>query len=473
MPFNGFIADDVLLRFDVYPKVFVKNKETQIYINSAGGVDNCLEPKKEYTLVICALEGGRPLLFPASGDYKEIKVTTDDKCCVSFKHTFTKEQQYFLRYVDENGRKIIQFPVYCVEEDLAGRYPLMGDLHMHTRRSDGHQDPALVAANYHAHGYDFFAITDHHRYYPSLEAIEAYKDVPLEFNIVPGEEVHMPTMTDGHSFEPHIVNFGGQYSINAMVEDPEDYEDEIMARNTKAMRSIIEDCPDVMTLEEFSDKMHDLASKTEVPEGVDAINAATARWIYDEIRKAGGLGIFPHPTWIQDVFHVPDVFTDYLFDNRIFDAFEVLGGENYYEHNGFQTHRYYDECVKGNRVPVVGSTDSHSSLPSNRNGFICKTVVFSLENERTAIIKAIKDYYSVAVDTINEDFRLVGETRLARYTCFLLKNFFPLHDMLCFEEGRLMKQYVYGTDAEKEEAKKLLCAINGRIQRQREKYFAF
>ena len=36
-----------------------------------------------------------------------------------------------------------------------------------------------------------------------------------------------------------------------------------------------------------------------------------------------------------------------------------------------------------------------------------------------------------------------------------------------------MKQYVYGTPAEKEEAKMLLTAINGRIQRQREKYFAF
>jgi len=473
MAFDGFKADELLLGFDVYPKVFVKNKETEIHICPTGGNDNRLTPNTEYTLVVCALEGGNPKLYPASGDFREKKVATDENCAVCFTHSFDKEQEYFLRFIDCDGKRVVQFPVYCVDEDLAGRYPLMGDLHMHTRRSDGHQDPALVAANYHAHGYDFFAITDHHRYYPALEAIAAYKDVPTEFNIVPGEEVHLPDMVNGHRLEAHIVNFGGEYSINALVEDPEDWEDEIMARETKSMRSIIEDCPDVMTLEEFSEKMEALAQEITVPEGVDKINAAIAKWIYDEIRKAGGLGIFPHPTWISNVFHVPEAFNSFLFDNRIFDAFEVLGGENYYEHNGFQTHRYYDECAKGNRVPVVGSTDSHSSYHTNRNGFICKTLVFSPENERKALIKSIKDYYSVAIDTINEDFRIVGETRLARYTCFLLKNFFPLHDALCFEEGRLMKQYVYGTPAEKEEAKMLLTAINGRIQRQREKYFAF
>ena len=36
-----------------------------------------------------------------------------------------------------------------------------------------------------------------------------------------------------------------------------------------------------------------------------------------------------------------------------------------------------------------------------------------------------------------------------------------------------MKQYVTGTEAEKAEAKAMLTAINGRMQRQREKYFAF
>ena len=45
-----------------------------------------------------------------------------------------------------------------------------------------------------------------------------------------------------------------------------------------------------------------------------------------------------------------------------------------------------------------------------------------------------------------------------------------LHDELCFEEGRLMKQYVTGTEEEKEEAKAVLSVINGRVDRLRKKY---
>ena len=35
---------------------------------------------------------------------------------------------------------------------------------MHTFRSDGHQAPAIVAAEYRKNGYDFLALTDHRKY---------------------------------------------------------------------------------------------------------------------------------------------------------------------------------------------------------------------------------------------------------------------------------------------------------------------
>ena len=122
---------------------------------------------------------------------------------------------------------------------------------------------------------------------------------------------------------------------------------------------------------------------------------------------------------------------------------------------------------------MVGSTDSHNSNPGYRNGLICSTIVFSPQNERRALIQSVRDFYSVAVDTISAEFRLVGESRLVRYGCFLLKNFFPLHDEMCWEEGRLMKQYACGTPQERDEAVSTLSALCGRMKRQREKYFAF
>ena len=116
----------------------------------------------------------------------------------------------------------------------------------------------------------------------------------------------------------------------------------------------------------------------------------------------------------------------------------------------------------------MGSTDSHSCV-HNDEAFVASTIVFTAENTREGLISAIKDMYSVAVDSISKEHRLVGETRFIRYGDFLLREFFPLHDELTFEEGRLMKDYVCGDES----AEALLRAISGRMKKQREKYFKF
>lgn len=464
MPFP--MTDD-LLNFDVYPRVFTVGKESEIHVRQLG-MRPVFEPGETYRLVVCALDGGNPAEFPATGDYEAEEVTADEEGNFTFTHTFASEQQYFLRFEKRSGERVKQFPVYAVSSDLAGRLPLLGDLHMHTCRSDGNQLPAVVAANYRAHGYDFTVISDHCRYYPSLEAIEAYRDVPHDLAIIPGEEVHMPAV-HGKRGAVHIVNFGGAYSINALTEG-----EAVSEKGADPQyRSLDGVCPPSMPLSDYEDAIEALAASLEIPEGVDAIPAAICKWVFTQIRKAGGLGIFAHPNWIADTFHVPEKFTDYLMKERDFDAFEVLGGENYYEQNGFQTHRYYDEIAKGNKIPIVGSTDSHSSNLSNRNALICSTVIFAKENERKALINAVKSGYSVAVDTISTEFRLVGETRLARYACFLLKNYFPLHDALCAEEGRLMKTYVTGLPCEREEAAETLKIMSGRVARLQKKLFDF
>ena len=464
----AYPKNDNLNDYDIYPKVFAAGKPAEIHIRPLGG-RQLLQPNTDYDLTVCALDGGNPRDFPATGDFRPLKASTDADCCFCFRWTFDSEQEYFIRVLREDGKKLLEFSVYCVEADLAGRYPFMGDLHMHTTGSDGNQVPEVVCANYRKYGYDFTVISDHRRYYPSLCAIAAYKDVPIDLNIVPGEEVHLP-LVDGRRNDVHIVNFGGEYSVNALVEDVA-VETDGRELSTRAIRG--DHVPDIMTVPEFEAKMLALANEIDVPDTVDPLPAAMCKWAFDEIKKANGLAVFPHPNWRPNVYHVPEKFVDWLFDTRPFDAFEVLGGESYYEQNGFQTARYYDEAAKGNRVPIVGSTDSHSSYASNRNAFICETIVFSPENERKALIDAVKNYYSVAVDTISAEFRLVGEMRFVRYGCWLLRNYFPLHDELCFEEGRLMKQYVTGNVEEREEAKALLAAVHGRTKRLLQKYFAF
>ncbi len=104
----------------------------------------------------------------------------------------------------------------------------------------------------------------------------------------------------------------------------------------------------------------------------------------------------------------------------------------------------------------------------SNKALIGSTFVFAKENEREALISAIKEEYSVAVDTISAEYRLVGDLRLVKYVRFLLDEFTPLHDDLCYEEGRLMKAYVTG----EEDAAEGLQFVYGRMKRLYDKYFA-
>lgn len=466
----AFPVNPDLKKYDVFPLVFSAGKKVTITIRSLGSDPDFIRGE-EYDLEIAAFDGGMSSDFPLVGRKDTMKVVCTEENGFVFSHTFDSEQEYnliFSKTDDEGKKKVIKaFGVYAVEGELAKRYPYIGDLHLHTYFSDGDELPEVVAANYRRHGYDFLAITDHRRYYPSLRAINAYKDCPTGLNLVPGEEVQLPAV-NGKRNDIHIINFGGEYSVNAMLESVH-VEEVGKAPELRALYP--EKAPEVMTLREFEDKMQALADNADLPDNIDRIPYAVCKWIFDEIKKANGLGIFAHPNWKRrEGYHSPEVFTDYMFAQKPFDAFEVLGGERYYEQNGFQTIRYYEEKAKGNVVPIVGSTDSHSSYSENDGAFICSTIVFSPENERTELIKSIKDLYSVAVDTISTEFRLVGDSRLVRYSCFLLKHFFPLHDEMCFEEGRLMKQYVTGTSEEKEEAKAVLSVIDGRVEKLRKKY---
>ena len=443
-----------LTNYDIFPKVFRCDTPVEVTIKPLG---LHVAFSGEYTIQVRAFNEGNSARYPERNNLKEYPVTPCEDGSIRFTHTYKDEQEHYVDIV-KDGKRVVRLSVYSLYEDLVGRYPFRGDLHMHTTRSDGNQAPAIVAANYRKNGYDFLAMTDHDSYYPSLEAINAYKDVPIEYNLVTGEEVHL----EGNDI--HIVNFGGKYSVNALM--PGDHH--IDVGDGKDLRSLDGECPDVISVEEYKRQVNELAETLNIPEGIEKFTYAACVWIFNHIRKADGLGIFAHPYWLQNVLHVPESLTEYIMATQPFDAFEVLGGENYFEQNGWQTIRYYEDRAKGRRYPIVGSTDSHSSV-HNRNALIASTIVFAPENTREGIVYSIKDFYSVAVDSISTELRIVGEMRFVRYATFLLREFFPLHDELCFEEGRLMKDYACGEEG----AEETLRFISGRMKKQREKYFKF
>lgn len=449
--------------YEIFPKIAEKGAETQITVRLLG--KRSLNIAGDYYVEIYGLDCGGPGCYPASADASEETCTKLDNRTLEFAHTFMREQEYRIRLFDPEGEQVEWFSVYCLEKDLFDRIPLRGDLHLHSCRSDGVTLPSLVVSCYRGCGYDFLAVTDHSRYYPSLEAMDFCSQIKTGLVCVPGEEVQLPECK-GHKLEQHIINFGGEYSVNGMIDGKQ--HDEV--GDDPKFRSLNGVCPKHMTRDEFGEMIEELAKDENVPENIDLYPYTIAKFIFSEIRKANGLAIWVHPNWLQNTFHTPEAFSDYLVENKLFDAFEVLGGETYNQQNGYQTYRYYNDMARGYRYPVVGSTDSHSPFENNKSGRICSTIIFAEKNERTALIEAVKDFYSVAIDTISHEYRIVGERRLARYADFLIREYLPYHDDACYEEGRLMRQYAVGTEEEKAEAKRLLEIMDGKVEKIRKKY---
>lgn len=446
----------VLYQYDVYPKVFLTGVEKQITISPLGA-HTAFAKDETYTLRVYKVNQANPHIYPERGGRFEVSAKPSEDGNLRFTATFDGEGEYFINvHKDPSANPICTLSLYALEQDMAGRIPLRGDLHMHTCRSDGREAPATVAANYRGHGYDFTVISDHSRYYPSLEAIAYFGDL-TDLAIIPGEEVHLPLN------DVHYVNFGGTYSINALIKPTRNDEqgDDIFKR------SIDGNAPETMTQAEFEAMIRERAKSVPREHLSERLSFAVMQWIYEHMQKNGGLGIFPHPYWLCQMMQLPEEYTEFIYKEAPFDAFEVLGGENYYPHNGFQTGLYYEMKAKGIDHPVVGSTDSHGSTEHNRNALICSTIVFAKENTRESLIKAIKEKYSIAVDTISKEYRLVGDFRLMKYASFLMENYFPLHDLACRAEGYYMNRYIAG-DAR---ALEILKAMKGQIPEMQKKYF--
>jgi len=461
---------DELYYYDIFPKVVAAGKPTQITIRPLGRQSAF---PAEVPLKVFPLQERIYNLDDTPRQRGDYLLTPCEDGCLRFTHAFCGEQEHYVQIdtIYRGEPKKMRLSVYSVEGDLVGKIPLMGDMHLHTSHDGGRQAPPFVAATLRQRGYDFIAITDHEDFMGSLECIDAYRDVPVEMNLMTGEEVHLP---DCHL---HCIHVGGRYSINAMVKDnlekmKRDALPATMENHPDTwMKTEDGDFPGTMDSEEFHRVINEYAETLDIPEGLPKYVYAGFCWECEQIRKAGGMVIFPHPYWIQKdgAYHADERLTRHMFETKPFDAFEVLGGELYLEQNGHQAVHYYEAKAKGLNIPIVGSSDSHSCV-NNRSAFIAETICFAEENTPAGVMNAVRAGRSVALDTISAEFRLVGDFRLVKYACFLMNEYFPLHQESCYEQGRAMKEYYCG---DREEGRAILEMTKNRTAKFWKKYFAF
>ena len=331
---------------------------------------------------------------------------------LKFSYTFEDEQEYLL-ILNPDAPKPAELHVYSLYEDLYALMPLKGDFHGHSFRSDGRQDPAAMAGHYREQGYDFFSLTDHNRYYPGGEIDEVYAGVNIGITRILGEEVHCPDSV------VHIVHVGGKESVTERyVHDAENYEKEI---------------------EDYMARV-----PNEIPE-LYRSRYAKAMWASDEIHKAGGLAIFPHPYWrpgSTKIYNVRDEFAKILLNSGLFDAYELMGGMGQVGRNR-SVALWADLRAEGLKISVVGSSDVHGMYRADFPNLF--TVCFAEKNENDSIIDAVRQGRSVAVEAVGTEYdrehRCFGSLRLVSYAQFLLNYYFPDLQRICQGEGVAMRTY--------------------------------
>ncbi len=342
-----------------------------------------------------------------------------DAFSVSISLNCPSEQEYILRVMEEQegtAYVIASACVYALQPDLQNLYAYKGDFHTHSHCSDGADTPVSMAVAGRRKGFDFMALTDHGKFDPSRQLQALFHPMPdLAYQLYTGEEIHMPW------HQAHILNIGGQYSIN-----------QLFLENEKL----------------FLEQVKALADTCPVPPNVDEYEYLAALWAVEQIRRAGGMSVFCHPYWRRSSgYELCASLTDALLESRAFDALELISGYGKREtdSNMLQLARYAELPEK---PAVVGVSDAHAASPDETpageylfGAFY--TIVLAKSSGFGDIASAIRSRHSVAVEhQQNEQRHIYGPHRIAKYCMFLAREFFPEHDRLALQEAAAMDRFI-------------------------------
>jgi hypothetical protein len=355
---------------------------------------------------------------------------------------FRGETEHTLRLVSPHqtsgmGKPVIHgfFKLYSLKPDFFALRPYKGELHMHSKFSDGRKDetPAHMVATCRKLGHDFAIETDHNRYDASQEAMSVFAKLPTDMRCFPGEEVHSP----GNNV--HILSLGASASIKDwFTEQRAEYDKAVAAEKA-------------------------LIDAKELPKALH-YQAAASVVVWNKIRELGGVAVYCHPYWRPaNRQYIPAALSDYLLLKGQFDAFEVLNCSS----SDLGILHYHELRAQGRNWPGIGVTDAHASANLGR----AYTLILSESLSFNDIAANIRKGNCIAVefDPTTKQHRAHGNFRLGRFAIFLFTHYYPRqHDKLCAEEGELLIKAVAGDTA----AIEALKPLQGRVPALFDKYWA-
>lgn len=355
---------------------------------------------------------------------------------------FRGETEHTLQLVSPHkthgmGRPVIHgiFKLYSLKPDFFALRPYKGELHMHSKFSDGRKDetPAHMVATCRKLGHDFAFQTDHNRYDASQEAVSVFAKLPTDMRCFYGEEVHSP----GNNV--HILSLGASAGIKEwFTEKRAEYDQAVAAEKTR------------IDAKELPELLH--------------YQAAASVAVWNKIRELGGVAVYCHPYWRPgNRQYIPAALSDYLLQKGQFDAFEVLNGGS----SDLGILHYHELRAQGRNYPGIGVTDAHAS--ANLGKAYTLILAESLSFNDLAINIRKGNCIAIEFDSKTKQHRVHGNFRLGRFAIFLVTHYYPQqHDKLCAEEGELLIKAVAGDAA----ASEALKPLQGRVPALFDKYWA-
>ena len=376
----------------LFPRVILANKATELHLSG-----DELKGRTKVTVYVQSLEKYN---VPHTDKYR---IDEDNRLIAldidvnggeaKFNFTPFGEQRHRV-YIDTGVKKEV-IEIYSLKEDLYKLTPFKGDTHLHTTESDGLFTPTETVAAYYEAGFDYMAITDHHKYAGSAKMAATMDKIAKHFKVYPGEEVHNRGM--GYF---HIINFGASASVNEIINaDPDG------------------------VFEKITQNAAEIKKQYALPDSIDEKEFAFRLWVSQKIREFGGLSVLCHPYWdAYGEYNMQTPMLEFLLENGIFDAFEVVDDD---DHTGngvnLQTAIYNEMSANGIKVPIVGASDCHSVVSDIFDKFFTYAFCEKVSN----IKQAVKDLKTVAVERIGNEYRVYGPFRLVKYARFLCDNLEP------------------------------------------------
>lgn len=388
---------------EMYPKVVASHSRQTLYFRFYDAVE---APMARLTPMEVHAVSHAPGYWSHHGDrYPWVPLTAcgDGLWCADF--DFTAEQRYGIKFKVGDTVSWCHY-LYAVDPDLAPLRPYKGDTHLHTNCSDGSDEPFVVACRYRAAGYDFIAVTDHGRFYPSDELQAEMGILTDRFYVMHGEEVH----PKGGSYF-HIVSLNADRHVTETFEQRGDFVEAEIDR---------------------------ILAENDLSACADPRAAAIRLFIVDEIHRAGGFAVLAHPFWETDgEYNYQTAECLYHLRQGHFDALELMGGnDDTGNGNNLLELVYHDLRAEGCRIPIVGGSDAHTTVVASDWDHFSRqfTLIFAADTDD--LLTAVSDGRSVAVRRESDKhFRCVGDYRYAKYARFLMAEYYPAYTALCADHA--------------------------------------